>query len=94
MVAKLFRLEKSDAKGKVYSNVEDRYTNLKVPLFSGFKDAICDLLPSCLKCCNGSPQNRGLEMGRAKLEKETNIITILQSRRYFNAALKQLLSKQ
>ena len=54
MVSKLFKLEKSDAKGKVYSNIEDKYVKLKVPLFSGVKDAICEILPSCLRCCVGS----------------------------------------
>ena len=33
-------------------------------------------------------------MGRQKLLKETNIISIIQSRRYFNAALKLLMTKQ
>ena len=32
-------------------------------------------------------------MGRRKLEKETNIISIIKSRRYFNAAIKLLLTK-
>ena len=88
MVSKLFKLEKGDAGQKVYANADDKYENFRIPLFSGLRDALCDILPSCLQCCRNSPQDRGLEIGRARLEKETNIIKILQSRRYFSAALK------
>lgn len=93
MVVKLFRIEKKDARSKVYSDKDDRYEKFNISVFSGLKDVICDNMPSCLQCCRSSNSDRGLAAGRDKLEKETNIITILQSRRYFNAALKQLLSK-
>ena len=94
MVSKLYRIQKKDAQGKVYSNPDDKNEEMSISLFSGLKDLICDSLPSCCQCCRSSRNERGLDLGRQKLEKETNIIAILQSRRYFNAALKQLLTKQ
>lgn len=93
MVQKLYMIAKSDAEGKVYSSDEDRLQGLNISMFSGLFDAICDTLPSCLQCCRSSRNDLGLAMGRDKLYKETNIVNIIQSRRYFNAALKTLLSK-
>ena len=94
MVTKLFRMEKKDSSNKVYSDPADKYETFQVSVFSGLRDVICDSLPSCLQCCRNSRNDRGMEIGRANLEKESNIITILQSRRYVNAALKRLLSKR
>jgi len=88
LVAKLYRLEKPDAKQKVYANNDDKFDAFSVSLFGGLRDAICDTLPSCLQCCRSSRNERGLQMGRDKMEKETNIVNILQSRRYMNAAFK------
>ena len=94
MVSKLFRIEKKDAGNEVYDDPDDKYDNFRLSALSGLRDVLCDSLPSCFQCCRNSRNDRGLALGRAKLEKESNIITILQSRRYFNAALKQLLTKK
>ena len=93
LVSRLYRIEKRDAKKKVYECLEDRTEKMRISSISSLRDYICDSLPSCLQCCRSSRNERGLTLGRNKLEKETNIIKILQSRRYFSAALKQLLSK-
>lgn len=67
---------------------------MRIGLLSGLKDALCDILPSCMQCCRSSRNDRGLTKGRDKLAQETNIIKLIQQRRYFNAALKQLLPKE
>ena len=94
MVQRLYKIEKKDAKKKVYTNYDDRSEFIYPCCMSNARDAICDILPSCLQCCRSGKQDKSIAMGRDKLEKESNIIEIIKSRRYFNASLKILLSKR
>jgi len=41
-----------------------------------------------MQCCRSGRNERGLAKSRDKLAQETNIVKIIQSRRYFDAALK------
>lgn len=58
----------SELASKLY-RVKEYQTNenLRFGAFSGVKDFLCDLLPSCFQCCRGNPNARGLIMGREKL---------------------------
>ena len=61
------------------------------------KDYFIDLLPSNFKCSKRCKKDRiqaGFQKARAGLVRETNIIEIIKSRRYFNAALRFLMSKE
>ena len=49
------------------------------------------MLPRCLRCRQSETQ-RAFAKGRALLEHETNIVSIIQSRRFIAEALKVLLS--
>ena len=66
---------------------------MKFRLFGGLQDALLDCLPKCMLCVRYDSNVVGLQMGRKKLAQETNIIKFIQSRRYFNAAIKLLLAK-
>ena len=63
-------------------------------MFGGMKDYFCDLMPSCLQCCRNGRNERALMLAREKLEKETNIIQTIQTRRYLEAAIKMLLPRE
>ena len=94
MVQRLYKIEKNDAKKKVYTNYDDRSEFIYPCCMSNARDAFCDILPSCFQCCRSGKQDKSIALGRDKLEKESNIIEIIKSRRYFNASLKILLSKR
>ncbi len=49
----------------------------------------------CQRLCHTTDRlERGFELGRSMLEKETNIIEIVKSRRYLSQAVRLLLSKE
>ena len=52
------------------------------------------ITPSCLWCCGHSRNDRSFEIGRAMLECETNIVSIIKSRRFFEEAMQVLLSDE
>ena len=62
------------------------------------KEYARDLLPKVIlricKCCKPDRLERGFEKAREDLLKEINIIEIVKSRRFFNKAIKLLLSKK
>ena len=64
LVERLYRVEKRDARHKVYSSAEDRSDPMAAGMISGIRDAICDCLPSCLTCCRSGRNERGLQLGR------------------------------
>ena len=66
---------------------------MKIRLLGVLQDALLDCLPKCMLCCRLASNEVGLKMGRNKLAQETNIIKLIQSRRYLNAAIKLLLAK-
>ena len=51
--------------------------DLQLSTFGGIKDYICELLPSRSKCCVSSSNDHGLSIGRAKIEKEANIVHMI-----------------
>ena len=51
-------------------------------------DYFCEKLPSCCQCCfQKSQQARGLQEGRILLQKETNVINMVRSLRFFDKAI-------
>ena len=56
-----------------------------------------DVIPSCLKCkrckCRKSRKMESVEQARVLMDEEINIVEIIKSRRYFNMALRALLTK-
>ena len=102
MVSNLYRIQRSskpDRHGKkgpkAWQQKQDKEKGDKMTISfcSGIRDAICDMVPECMQCCRHGRNETGLQMGRDKLAQETNIIKIVQSRRYLNAAIKLLLPK-
>ena len=66
MASKLYQIKHSSKNETLYYGT-----------FSGIKDYICDKLPSRFQCCRNSRNERGLAIGRNRLEKETNIVTMV-----------------
>jgi hypothetical protein len=65
-------------------------------LFYNPKEYFRDLLPRWIcfcKTCRADRLEKGFEEARRRMANETNILEIIKSRRYFNAALRFLLSK-
>ena len=48
LVSRLYRIEKQDARQKVYSSTKDRTEKVQISKLCGLRDCICNLLPSCL----------------------------------------------
>ena len=76
IVSKLYRLEKRAIKNQ-RTEKDDHTEVMTINLFSGLGDYFCDLFPTRIQCCRSSRNERGLALGREKLEKETNIIKII-----------------
>ena len=51
-----------------------------------------DSLPSRLICCRRSQRELQIQQAIDQMSKETDIVEVIKSRRYFNLALKKLLS--
>ena len=54
---------------------------------------VADLLPAKIRCCKKSRRQRSLEKARQNMDEEFNVIQIIHAHRYFNRALRLLLSK-
>ena len=91
--SKLYKIEKANSSS--FDSAEDRTESMSINPCSGLRDAICDKIPDCLVRCKprSSHNDRGLELGRAKLEKEANIVSMITKMRYFDAALSTILTK-
>lgn len=102
LVTRLFKIER--ANGAQRSNefqgedsTQYRYLKMMPRMAQNIIEYIRDLIPECLccsKCCKPNYFYKGFEIGREKLQKETNIIEILKKLRYFETALQTLLTKQ
>ena len=96
MVEQLYKIQRDKSAGQNRKPREGKQDGdvMTVSLCGGLRDAFCDLIPAFMQCCRSGRNDRGLSKGRDKLSQETNIIKIIRSRRYFNAALKQLITKK
>ena len=71
--------------------------HMKPRLFFNPKEYFRDTLPSrvCFcKSCKPDRLERGFQKARERMQRETNILEIIKSRRYFNAAIRFLLTKK
>lgn len=98
MVCNLYKLERAsdtDTRHLKDTFKESDYMKPR-PLYNP-KDYFRDTLPSWIcfcKSCKPDRLERGFEKARERMQRETNIIEIVKSRRYFNAALRFLLTKK
>ena len=57
-----------------------------------------DAIPNCLKCkkcsCRKTRTMQSIEQARVQMDEEINIVEIIKSLRYFNMALRLLLTKE
>ena len=86
-------MEKKDADKQVYRRYFDRSEFMFPRKLFNPKEYIKSICPCLTRCCKPDRLEKGFMMGRIELQKETNIIEIIKSRRYFNGALKILLTK-
>ena len=93
MVQRLYKMEKKD-NGRKVKDYDDRSNYMSPGIISNQRDAICDRLPSFCQCLRNNRLDKSFELGRTKLEKETNIIDLIKERRYFYASLKLLLTRR
>ena len=64
----------------------------QAPKYSNIKYYMMDSLPSRLICCRRSQKELLIQQAIDSMSKETDIVEMIKSRRYFNLALKKLLS--
>lgn len=96
MVSRLYKLEKSDSGTRQIKDAFEQSDFMKTARFQDPKEYFRDSCPSWLcfcKSCKPDRQELGFIKGRERLQRETNIIEIIKSRRYFNATLRFLLTK-
>ena len=99
MASRLFKLYKPRAERKIENGRNFMHSEYMRPRIGYNPKEYCkDLVPSCLwnlckKSCRTNRLERGFEKARDKMMKEINILEIIKSRRYFNAAFKILLTK-
>lgn len=96
MVSRLYKLEHPDQDSRHLKDTFRESNFIKPRRFYNPKEYFRDLLPKWLcfcASCKADRHERGFELARKRLASETNIIENIKSRRYFNAALRFLLSK-
>lgn len=97
MVSKLYKLERREQSSRGLKDTFKESGFMKPRRFYNPKEYFRNLLPSWICFCQGCKADRhekGFELARERMANETNIIEIIKSRRYFNAALRFLLSKK
>ena len=93
MVSRLYRIKKQNPNKLVWNHSIDKADPMVPRILHNPREYFKDLL--CLKrirCCNSNRTEKGFEVGRAYLSHETNIVSIIQSVRFFKKAIKLLLS--
>jgi hypothetical protein len=96
MVSRLYKLEKPNEDTRQIKDTFKESEFMKPRLLYNPKEYFRNLLPHWVCFCPSMKADRlekSFEQARAQLQKETNMIEIIKSRRYFNAALRFLLSK-
>ena len=98
MVGHLYKLERpSEADTRRIKDSFKESEHMKPRHLYNPKEYFRDTLPSWVcfcKSCKPDRLERGFEKARQQMQRETNIIEIVKSRRYFNAALRFLLTKK
>ena len=97
MVSRLYKLERRDQDSRRLKDTFKESDFIKPRPCYNPKEYFRNLLPGWCCFCKGCKADRlekGFELARQRLESETSIIEIIKSRRYFNAALRFLMSKQ
>ena len=97
MVSRLYKLEHPDQDSRHLKDTFKESDFIKPRRFYNPKEYFRDMLPGWLCFCKGCKADRverGIELARKHMANETNIIEMIKSRRYFNAALRFLMSKK
>ena len=98
MVRYLYKLERpSETETRKIKNSFKESDHMKPRQFFNPKEYFRETLPSWVcfcKSCKPDRLERGFQEARERMQSETNILEIVKSRRYFNAALRFLLTKK
>ena len=102
MVSRLYRMqtkqESSNQEAAEWSPKQAAKTKEMSPrILHNPREYLKHLLCPCykrFKCCSTDRVEKGFEIGRTYLSRETNIVSIVKSIRYFNHAIELLLSKE
>jgi len=97
MASRLYKLEDSDQDTRQIRDKFKQSDFMKPRRCYNPKEYFRDLCPSWVcfcRQCKPDRLERGFSEARGLLKHETNIIEIIKSRRYFNAALRFLLTKK
>ena len=96
MTTRLYKLEQFDKDTRQVKDTFKQSDFMKPARLQNPKEYLRETCPSWLtfcKCFKPNREERGFLKARERLQGETNIVEIIKSRRYFNAALRFLLSK-
>ncbi len=100
MVSRLYRIRKKDSEQpqQLWSSYMDKADPMVPRALHNPREYCKELLmwPCCknLRCFKSDRVEKSFEVGRTYLSRETNIVSIVKSVRYFKQALKLLLSEE
>ena len=97
LVQSLFKTNKEDKErnGEFIKNSAENVEYIKLSNYPNCKDLLWRILPrSCRRYIKPRRRDLILEKARQKLQVETNIIDLVQQKRYLKHAIKELLPKE
>ena len=94
MVSRLFKIKRPKDEIDDGAGFFSQSDYIKLSITPNLGNWLLSLIPKCCLCCKDSRRERALQMARTKLDKEVNIIEIVKSWRYFESAIKFLLSEK
>ncbi len=96
MVSRLYKLESTDEDSRRLKDTFRESEFMEPKRLYNPKEYFRNLLPGWVCFCTGCKadrKERGFELARERLMRETNIIETIKTKRYFNAAIRFLMTK-
>ena len=93
MASRLFKIKRESATDDGGLNIFKQSDYFRGSKYNNIRLCLMDCLPSRLVCCKRSYSERGIKRAITAMQKETDIIEIIKSRRYLKLALRKLLTK-
>ena len=93
LASRLYKIKRESATDDSKENIFAQSDYFRGSKCNNIKLCLMHCLPSKLVCCKRSYKERGIERAITAMQKETDIIEMIKSRRYLKLALRKLLTK-
>ena len=94
MVSRLFKIKRPKEEILADTGFFSQSEYIKLSIVPNLRNWCLSCVPRCCFCCGYSRKEKALQLARAKLDKEVNIIEIVKSWRYFESAIRFLLTER